>query len=70
MLQSFAAQYLAGSNAQHFNVVVRKPTVAALIVPSLLLVIVRRTVDLDRKPRGGTIEIENVGPDRMLPPEP
>jgi len=41
VLQLLIAQHLARGNAQHFDVSVREPAVAALIVPGLLLVVVR-----------------------------
>src|SRR4051812_40025975 len=66
MLQIVVAQDVGGSDSHHSDLSGGEPAVTAFIVFRLLLVRVRHSIDLNREPSGRTIEIENVGTDRML----
>jgi len=61
-------QHLVVGQAQHADAFSREPIVSFLI--PLLLAIVDRTVDLDRKPALGAIEVDDTPAERVLPAEP
>ena len=62
-------QYFRCGNAKGFNTLFVKPIVSRHILIRAITKIMRHTINLHRKPRIITIEIENIRTGRMLPPE-
>ena len=69
MLQRLVPQHVCRRDTKNSYSAVCQPTITLLIVPRLLFVVVRQTIDLNRKPHRRTIEIEDVRANRVLPPE-
>jgi hypothetical protein len=46
-----------------------EPSSPAFVISPLGIAVVRWSIDLDHQSRRGTVEINKVRPDRMLPPE-
>jgi hypothetical protein len=63
------SQELLRRYSKDFDSVVLQPFRANLVSRRAISHIVREPIDLDRKLVGRTVEVENVGPDRMLSPE-
>src|SRR2546426_7225219 len=61
---------IANRNPQDSKALCLKPGITALVICPPSVVIVRWTVDLDHEPGGRAIEVDEVGPDRMLAAEP
>jgi hypothetical protein len=69
-LQCLIAEYLGGRNPQNGNAPPGKPRIATLVARGPNGVIVRQPIDLDSQPRGSTIKIEDIRPNRMLTAKP
>ena len=62
--------HILGPKPDHPNALSCQPSVAADIPTRLILLTVNLSIDLHRQPRGGAVEVEDVGSDRMLAPKP
>lgn len=61
------ATHLSCRDAQDIQTPRLKPTVARSIPIGPVTHVVGYSVDLDRELHGGAIEVDDIGPDRMLP---
>ncbi len=64
-----AARQVGGSNPEHRDPALAQPGFASLVASGTVSKRVRDTLNLDREPRRGAIEVENVRADRMLAAE-
>jgi hypothetical protein len=67
--QAGVFQYIRRRKSKDPHALLNQPPVANGVVPNPVRVIMTRSVNLDRKSRRRTIEIEHVWPDRMLAAE-
>jgi hypothetical protein len=60
---------ITGGYAQHTDAPLSEPFVATDVVSDLIWMVMRDSVDLDRKSGGCAIEVQDIGPDGMLAPK-
>jgi hypothetical protein len=64
-----AAQNVAGGEAQDADAALGEPSRAVLVLGGADRMIVRGAVDLQREPGFRAVEVEHIGPDRVLTTE-
>ena len=62
-------QHQAGRKPKRPDTLMRHPSIAGGVLPSPLLKVVVTAIDLDGQPDAVAVEIEDVGTERVLPPE-
>jgi hypothetical protein len=62
-------EHVPRREADHQNALPVQPAGSALVMGDAIRVIVTLAIDLDGQPKLVTVEVEDVGPDRVLSPE-
>jgi hypothetical protein len=65
--QALVPQHVGGADTHHRDPISPKPCLSPFVVAHLGSRIMREPIYINRQTRVGTVEIQNVGADRVLP---